>query len=279
MACNPSPQVPKIDKDYLAGFDEHLRARQQERDYYLKLCGLVKLPELTSVIGTDSLAEIQVGIEGLPPRIGVFSNDGDQITFVADPTVEVLDKEGNEIDQIVLSKDTYGNSERMYHGRLSWMLITRGGAPYVRMWDEQNPAVEAFEPFDRYKLTDEFIFVADFQYYDEPKKQIVTTQLGPPETTEMVGSITFNYQGKDYTLDVGSGGFTMLADATTGVTTYGGGRYIDLILPDQSGPMILDFNKLYNPPCTFSEYTTCQYPPEQNVLPFEIKASELYKGH
>ena len=84
---------------------------------------------------------------------------------------------------------------------------------------------------------------------------------------------------EDYAREVVNHGFTMVGDATTGEETYGGGRYIDLILPETSGTMLVDFNKLYNPPCTFSAFTTCQYPSEQNMLPFKLQAGELYSGH
>jgi len=75
-------------------------------------------------------------------------------------------------------------------------------------------------------------------------------------------------------LEVGSGGFTMVGDATTGELTYGGGRYMYVTLPETSGKTSLDFNKLYNPPCSFSAYTTCLYPPRQNHMPFTILAGE-----
>ena len=38
----------------------------------------------------------------------------------------------------------------------------------------------------------------------------------------------------------------------------------------------LDFNKAYNPPCSFSEYTTCPLPPKQNILKTRIEAGEKY---
>ena len=70
----------------------------------------------------------------------------------------------------------------------------------------------------------------------------------------------------------------MVHDQTSGDVTYGGGRYIYLDLPEKDGPVTIDFNKLYNPPCSFSKYTTCLYPPQQNRLPFEILAGETITG-
>ena len=66
----------------------------------------------------------------------------------------------------------------------------------------------------------------------------------------------------------------MVSDKTTGDETYGGGRYIYLDLPETDGLVTLDFNYLYNPPCAFSDFTTCLYPPRQNNLTFIILAGE-----
>ena len=66
----------------------------------------------------------------------------------------------------------------------------------------------------------------------------------------------------------------MVGDLTSGETTYGGGRYITLT-SEADGTLLLDFNYLYNPPCAYSEFTTCLFPPRQNQLAFQIKAGEL----
>jgi uncharacterized protein (DUF1684 family) len=67
----------------------------------------------------------------------------------------------------------------------------------------------------------------------------------------------------------------MVGDATNGEETYGSGRYIYVDIPETDGKVHLDFNYLYNPPCSYSEFTTCLLPPLQNRLPFRIEAGEL----
>jgi predicted phosphohydrolase len=39
---------------------------------------------------------------------------------------------------------------------------------------------------------------------------------------------------------------------------------------------MLDLNRAYNPPCAFSEFTTCPLPPRQNKLQVKIEAGEKY---
>ena len=74
--------------------------------------------------------------------------------------------------------------------------------------------------------------------------------------------------------------FLPFTDETTGITTYGGGRYIDLSKKDtEDGLITIDFNRCYNPYCAFSDGFNCPIPPSENYLPFKVEAGEkTYKG-
>lgn len=62
-------------------------------------------------------------------------------------------------------------------------------------------------------------------------------------------------------------------DATSGETTYGGGRYLDVII-GKSDQVTLDFNKAYNPYCAYLADYTCPLPPLENLLEVAIPAGE-----
>ncbi len=73
--------------------------------------------------------------------------------------------------------------------------------------------------------------------------------------------------------------FVPFIDKTSGETTYGGGRYLN-VLPAQSGKIVLDFNKAYNPYCAYVDGYTCALPPKENRLTVAIEAGEKsYQGH
>ena len=75
--------------------------------------------------------------------------------------------------------------------------------------------------------------------------------------------------------------FLPFKDHTNGVETYGGGRYLDLRTGDisEDGTVILDFNKVYNPWCAYSDGYNCPVPPVENHLELEVTAGERnYKG-
>lgn len=67
--------------------------------------------------------------------------------------------------------------------------------------------------------------------------------------------------------------FTAFADDTSGKTTYGGGRYLDLSFKNASR-IELDFNLAYNPYCAYNESFSCPFPPAENILPVAITAGE-----
>lgn len=75
-------------------------------------------------------------------------------------------------------------------------------------------------------------------------------------------SLTVKEEYKDYL-------FLPFTDKSNGLTSYGGGRYIDLKIPEGSS-VRLDFNKAYNPYCAYSGRYSCPVPPSENDLDIAI---------
>jgi uncharacterized protein (DUF1684 family) len=74
-----------------------------------------------------------------------------------------------------------------------------------------------------------------------------------------------------------AGSSSSSATPTAGDTTYKPGRFLyveEKPLPNTR--FTLDLNRAYNPPCAFSEFTTCPLPPKQNQLKVKIEAGEKY---
>jgi len=65
--------------------------------------------------------------------------------------------------------------------------------------------------------------------------------------------------------------FVPFKDRTNGKISYGGGRYLDIEIPE-SAQLILDFNKAYNPYCAYSSKWSCPIPPYENHLLISICA-------
>lgn len=65
--------------------------------------------------------------------------------------------------------------------------------------------------------------------------------------------------------------FLPFMDKTNGNESYGGGRYLDLEIPENK-IIVLDFNKAYNPYCAYSDRYSCPIPPIENHLDVAISA-------
>lgn len=73
--------------------------------------------------------------------------------------------------------------------------------------------------------------------------------------------------------------FIPFRDGTSGVESYGGGRYLDVTIPENE-TITIDFNLAYNPYCAYSYRYSCPVPPEENTLKIRIEAGEkIPLGH
>ncbi len=99
------------------------------------------------------------------------------------------------------------------------------------------------------------------------------------------GEVHFTLDGEDRVLEVYQSPeisqrpgfedylFIPFTDETNGIDTYDIGRYIDMRIPD-SNEVIVDFNKSYNPYCSYGSAYSCPIPPKANHLPLKIVAGE-----
>ena len=66
--------------------------------------------------------------------------------------------------------------------------------------------------------------------------------------------------------------------STSTSTTYAACRFLYTAYPDQGlhkpGALLLDFNRLENPPCAYTPYATCPLPSQGNRLPIPLPVGE-----
>jgi len=65
--------------------------------------------------------------------------------------------------------------------------------------------------------------------------------------------------------------FLPFKDYTNGESTYGGGRYINLRIPE-GNKIVLDFNACYNPYCAYNSKYSCPIVPNENLLEVAVNA-------
>jgi uncharacterized protein (DUF1684 family) len=85
-------------------------------------------------------------------------------------------------------------------------------------------------------------------------------------------------------LGYGGGLFLPFRDATSGVETYGGGRYLfDTVKNTDGGCLeitpgsphvVIDFNYAYHPSCCYDPRWACPLAPPENRLALAVRAGE-----
>ncbi|MEO8413379.1 MAG: DUF1684 domain-containing protein [Ginsengibacter sp.] len=143
-----------------------------------------------------------------------------------------------------------------------------------------------FYPVDR-----SYCVIASFQKIADTKGFIMNTSSGMMKKYFQYGLLTFTMQGsllhlyiyqsetlmqqekyKDYL-------FVPFGHATSGFSSYGGGRYLDFTMADlKNKKLVLDFNKAYNPYCAYTTGYNCPIPPKENLLTVAIHAEEKTYG-
>lgn len=109
----------------------------------------------------------------------------------------------------------------------------------------------------------------------------LSTSADEKRRMQRVGSLRFTFNGKPLALtafaDEGTTVITRLfvpfGDLTSGDTTYGGGRYLDLDRTP-TGLYDLDFNRAYHPYCVYNISYVCPVPPRENRLEVAILSGE-----
>lgn len=144
-----------------------------------------------------------------------------------------------------------------------------------------------FKGLNFFPINDEFRVVAKFIRTENevPFKMKTTTDRLP--IYQKYGEVHFELDSKTIVLNVyqnhgllNTDGykdylFLPFIDLTNGNTSYGGGRFIDLKIPD-GDEIVIDFNKSYNPLCAYNPSYSCPIPPKENSLAIEINAGVMY---
>ncbi len=152
---------------------------------------------------------------------------------------------------------------------------------------DRSPLLEedrkVFKKLDFFSANESFKVIADIELTPNSPSFEMKTNTERIPVFKKYAIASFTIQGKKYKLgiyqeqkiaasfDEDNQLFLPFYDQTNGITTYGGGRYIDLGLEEITTPTItIDFNKAYNPYCVYNNKFSCPIPPVENTLPIEV---------
>ena len=212
-----------------------------------------------------------------PAYIGSFKLVNDKITFTANKGISIQANEKSVDGSIQVKMDSSGEPTIFTIDTFLFYVIERG-KPALRIKDSTAASLKNFKGIDYFPVSEDFRVEAEFVPYEPVKEIEIINVLGLLSKETALCKLSFEINAKKYTLDVMDAGedyYIIFADKTSGRTSYGPGRFLYVPKPVQGNLTTIDFNKSYNPPCAFTDYSTCPLPPPQNRIPVYIEAGEM----
>lgn len=247
---------------------------------WLSLVGLHFLKPGINTIGSAPGNTIQLGYG--PAQIGAIDMKDGVYVLSATPEIGVL-VDGKNAGQVNLSDDSAGPASLIQVGGQKMWVVIRG-EPALRVRNPDATTRLGFRGLDSFDFDPSWLINARYEAYSPPRTIETITVIGTVERNDNPGRIHFERNGQAFSLEAireagGDALFFIVADQTNASDTYGAGRFIYSALPTD-GRVQVDFNRLYNPPCAFTEFSTCPLPPAGNRMRTRIEAGEKrYVGH
>ena len=252
---------------------------------WLNLEGLFWFKKGVNSFGSASTNDLVYNNAVFPKQLGDFIYEDGKVYWKDGSTEKVTIKDGDLELANAETLNLLTAKEGQYISRwkdFAWIVIQREDKVGVRFRNLKAKTLLEFKGIERFPVDAKWRIKAKVIPQNQNPLMIMNV-LGQNTAQKHGGQLVFEIDGKTYRLDaIDEGGqrlFVAFADATSGKTTYGSGRFIELDRPDAEGFTYIDFNKAYNPPCAFTEFATCPLPPPQNRLSIAIPAGEKKYGH
>lgn len=242
---------------------------------WLRLAGMQILDDGENSFGSGQGQDVRFPEGTIPDHAGVFILKNGNVLMKSAEGVELI-HDGEPVREMVIFNGE--EAPAIQHGPLEWFVIQRQELIAIRLYNKENEKADNFDGFPRFPVDPEWHLNARFEPHPDSTTIPIANVLGQTDQVVSPGTLRFEVNSTDYTLDVleSSTGrfFVIVGDQTNQTDSYPAGRYMYVDPPGKDGRTIIDFNKLYNPPCAYTVYSTCQLPPPQNRLDLAITAGE-----
>ncbi|MCF8715117.1 DUF1684 domain-containing protein [Joostella atrarenae] len=147
-----------------------------------------------------------------------------------------------------------------------------------------------FKSLEFFPIDTSFNLVAKLERTPNEQPFLMPTTTERKSKEVLYGVLYFELQGEKFSLNVYQNQelketleyrdylFLPFSDKTNGKETYGGGRYLDLRIPEGDS-ITIDFNKAYNPYCAYNKKFSCPIVPEENTLDIAVTAGVKKFNH
>jgi len=279
VACSESKLgQAEVTDNYAASvekWEQERIASLKEPTGWLRLAGMFILSEGENSFGSSPDADHTFPGNILPDIAGSFVLENNRVLMNVKEGVEIM-HDDVAVDEFLLYDGE--NTPSVTYKSLEWFVIVREEVIAIRLYNKNNARADAFKGFPAYTVDPVWNRRARFISNPDSSNISVVNVLGQIVDYPSPGVLEFTIDGQIYTLDALESEdkmFIIVGDQTNKTETYPAGRYMYVEYPAQgSNITTIDFNKVYNPPCAYNSYSTCQLPPPQNRLNISIKAGE-----
>jgi uncharacterized protein len=277
VTAPPAPAATTFEQEHAAWRAWRLERLTSETGW-VSLIGLHWLREGDNLLGSAPGARLALPADRAPARVGLLRLAAGEVTLIPEPGSGLLANGEPVAAPLVLGTDADEATTRLRLGSLDMYLIERGDRLGLRVRDAEAKLRREFPGLDYFPADPAYRVEARFTPNPPGATIRVANVLGMIDEIPSPGRLELELLGSTYSLtaldDTGDGRlFLIVGDRTNGYDTYGAGRYLYADAP-VNGTTVVDLNRLYNPPCAFTPYSTCQLPPKENKLPLRIEAGE-----
>jgi uncharacterized protein len=259
----------------------------QKPDGWLSLVGLEWLSPGDNSFGAADDNKIHLP-RGGPEHLGILHLEGTKVTLAPArggfPAGFLVDGRPAQQQELYTDPDSDKHNPRMTIGTLNVYVVHRGDRFALRIKDAMAPTLVGFRGLRWYPPDPAYRVTARWIPYNPQKSVTLATLIGTSYVQPVPGTTEFRLSGATYQLEPVLEDanveklFFILRDATSTTTTYGACRFLYTGFPskglDRDGELVLDFNRLENPPCAYTSFATCPLPPPQNRLSIALPAGE-----
>ena len=272
-------------KDNLLEWRQQRAQHLSAPDGWLTLVGLEWLQPGANTFGSAAGNRIHLNA-AVADHLGVLELKGNDV-YLSSPASSL---QVNGAPAHALKIDTDGEKPTVLRaGTLTMLVIHRGDRYALRIKDSQAPTRIHFQHLHWYAPDPHYRVEAKWIPFTPPREEPIPTILGTTIKLPAPGVAELTLDGKMIRLEpvIEEPGdkqlFFILRDTTSKTTTYGAARFLYADFPDNGldkpGHIILDFNRLQNPPCAYTPYATCPLPPPQNKLTVALPVGEQRYSH
>ncbi len=255
-------------------------------DGWLSLAGLEWLEAGENPVG--SAGDNKIHLSSGPDHLMVLRLEGDKVTLQPPvggfPKELLVSGETAKVEALRVEGNNDKVSPHMTIGTLNVYVILRENRFALRIKDSRSAAIVGFHELKWFAPDPAYRVTAKWIPYSPAKKLKLTTLVGTSYEEPVPGAAEFELKGQTYRIEPVMENpavaklFFILRDTTSKTSTYEACRFLYTGVPtngiDKPGELVLDFNRMENPPCAYTPYSTCPLPPSGNRLPMELPVGE-----